>query len=66
MIGSVVTPKEGLKPVYVSIGHLISLETAVKIVKHCTRDRNRIPEPIAQAHRIASEEKRKIQELTMA
>jgi deoxyribonuclease V len=59
VIGSVVTTKEGAKPVYVSVGHLISLETAVKIVKHCARS-GRIPEPLSQAHRIASEEARKV------
>jgi deoxyribonuclease V len=60
IVSAVVTTKEGVKPVYVSVGHLISLGTAVKIVKHCTRN-SRIPEPILQAHKIASEEKRKVQ-----
>jgi deoxyribonuclease V len=55
IIGSVVTTKEDSKPVYVSVGHLISLKTAIKIVKHCVRN-SRIPEPLLQAHRIASEE----------
>ena len=54
IIGSVVTTKEDSKPVYVSVGHLISLRTAIKIVKHCVRD-SRIPEPLLQAHKIASE-----------
>jgi deoxyribonuclease V len=54
IIGSVVTTKDGSKPVYVSVGHLISLGTAIKIVKYCVRN-SRIPEPIRQAHRIASE-----------
>jgi deoxyribonuclease V len=57
IVGSVVTTKEYVKPIYVSIGHLISLATAVKIVRHCTRG-NRIPEPLLAAHRIASEKKR--------
>jgi deoxyribonuclease V len=61
IIGAVVTTKEGVKPVYVSVGHLISLGTAVKIAKHCVRN-NKIPEPILQAHKIAAEEKRKVQE----
>jgi len=60
VISAVVTTKEGAKPVFVSVGHLISLGTAVKIVKHCARN-SRIPEPILQAHNIASEEKRKVQ-----
>jgi deoxyribonuclease V len=60
IIGAVVTTKVGVKPVYVSVGHLISLETAVKIAKQCVRN-SRIPEPILQAHKIASEERRKVQ-----
>lgn len=59
VIGAVVTTKRGRKPVYVSVGHMVSLETAVKIVKHCTRH-NRIPEPILKAHELATAEKRKI------
>jgi deoxyribonuclease V len=59
IIGAVVTTKEGVKPVYVSVGHLISLGTAVKIAKHCVRN-SRIPEPILQAHKIASEERYKV------
>jgi deoxyribonuclease V len=60
VISEVVTTKKGAKPVYVSVGHLTSLGTAVEIVKHCVRN-SRIPEPILQAHKIASEEKRKVQ-----
>jgi deoxyribonuclease V len=60
IISAVVTTKNGAKPVYVSIGHMISLGTAVKIIKHCARN-SRIPEPTLQAHKIASEEKRKVQ-----
>ena len=58
IIGAVVTTKKGAKPVYVSVGHLISLGTAVEIAKHCVRN-SRVPEPILQAHTIASEERRK-------
>jgi deoxyribonuclease V len=60
IIGAVVTTKEGVKPVYVSVGHLISLETAVKIAKQCVRN-SRIPEPVLQAHKIASEERKRVQ-----
>jgi deoxyribonuclease V len=59
IIGEVVTTKEGVKPVYVSVGHLISLGTAVEIAKHCVRN-SKIPEPIWQAHKIVSEERRKV------
>ena len=55
VIGAVVTTKQGAKPIYVSIGHMVSLETAVKIVKHCAR--SRIPEPLLQAHKLATKER---------
>ncbi len=56
VIGAVVTTKQGAKPVYVSIGHMVSLETAIKIVKRCAV--NRIPEPLLQAHKLATKERR--------
>jgi deoxyribonuclease V len=55
VIGEVVSTKPGVKPVYVSIGHMVSLETAVKIVVHCSK--SRIPEPLLQAHKLATEER---------
>jgi deoxyribonuclease V len=58
VVGAMVTTKHGQKPIYVSIGHMISLETAIQITKHCTQQR--IPEPILMAHEIATCEKRKI------
>ncbi len=61
VIGAVVTTKKGAKPVYVSVGHLVSLGTAVEIIKHCLHN-NRIPEPILQAHKIAAKEKREVRE----
>ena len=60
VLGAVVTTKESVKPVYVSVGHLVSLGTAVEITKHCVRNSG-ILEPILQAHKIAAEEKRKAQ-----
>jgi len=48
--------KKGEKPIFVSIGHKISLERAIDIVMNCTL-RYRIPEPIRLAHAIANQEK---------
>jgi deoxyribonuclease V len=59
VIGAVVKTKQDCKPVYVSVGHMVSLETAVKIVRHCVCH-SRIPEPILKAHQMATAEKRKI------
>lgn len=52
VIGEIVTTEEGSKPVYVSIGHMVSLETAVQIIRHCLK--GRIPEPLLQAHKLAT------------
>jgi len=59
VVGAVVTTKHGFKPLYVSVGHMVSLKTAIRIVKHCAI-KNRVPEPILKAHQIAAMEKRKI------
>jgi deoxyribonuclease V len=59
IVGAAVKTASG-KIVYVSVGHMVSLETAIKIVKHCTRG-NSIPEPIKIAHQIATAERSKIQ-----
>ena len=59
VVGAVVTTKLGCKPVFVSVGNMVSLETAVEIVKHCSR-RSRVPEPVLWAHEVAAVEKRKI------
>lgn len=49
---------EHKQPVYVSIGHKISLETAVEVTKNCMI--YKIPEPIRQADLISREYIRKI------
>jgi deoxyribonuclease V len=52
-IGAVVTTRQEVKPLYVSIGHMVSLQTAIKIVLHCAK--TRIPEPLRLAHKLATE-----------
>ena len=59
VIGALVKTKRGCKPVFVSVGHMVSLETAIRIVRHCIRH-SRIPEPFSKADQIATAEKRKI------
>ncbi|HML03254.1 MAG TPA: endonuclease V [Candidatus Bathyarchaeia archaeon] len=60
IVGAAVTTKKGRNPVYVSIGNMISLKTAIAIVRRSART-YAIPEPTRQAHIIATQEKRKIQ-----
>jgi deoxyribonuclease V len=53
IIGAVLRTRKNTQPVYVSIGHRISLETAIQLVLACT-EAYRLPEPTRQAHRLAS------------
>ncbi len=53
VIGAVLRTRVGVKPLYVSIGHRISLETAIRWVIACT-GRFRLPETTRHAHRLAS------------
>lgn len=55
-IGAVLRTRAGVKPVYVSSGHRVSLKTAIKITLACTT-RYRLPETTRQAHHLASLEK---------
>lgn len=48
-IGAAVFTVAGHKPVYVSIGHMVSLNRAINIVLHCVK-KSRIPEPLRVAH----------------
>jgi len=59
IIGAVVRTKNNVKPVFVSIGHKIDLETAVKLALGCDRG-YRIPEPTRQADIFVSELKRNL------
>lgn len=52
VIGAVVRTRTNVQPLYVSIGHRITLENATKVVLACTRG-YRLPEPIRWAHRVA-------------
>ena len=53
IIGAVVRTRTNVSPLYVSIGHRISLATAVDYVLRCTT-RFRLPETTRWAHRLAS------------
>jgi len=53
IIGACVRTRSGVKPVYVSIGHRISLDTAISIILKLVT-RYRIPEPTRLAHQLAS------------
>lgn len=52
-IGVVLRTRDGVAPLYVSIGHRISLDSAVRWALACT-PRYRLPETTRRAHRLAS------------
>jgi len=54
IIGAAVKTSPRAKPIYVSIGHKISLNTAIRITLWATRKGFKLPEPIRQAHLVAN------------
>lgn len=52
-VGAALRTRSGVRPVYVSIGHRISLHSAVEYTLRCVT-RYRLPETTRQAHRLAS------------
>ncbi len=55
VIGAVVRTRTGVRPIFVSVGHRVNLETAVSLVLGCAA-RYRLPEPIRWAHRVSGGE----------
>jgi deoxyribonuclease V len=53
VVGRVVRTREGVSPVYVSVGNRIDLDSAVELVLACCT-RYRLPEPTRQAHNAAN------------
>jgi deoxyribonuclease V len=53
VIGAVLRTRTGIKPLYISIGHKVSLESALRFVMACTT-RYKLPETTRAAHRLAS------------
>ncbi len=55
VLGAVVRTRDHVSPVFVSVGHRVSLETAIEYVLACCRG-YRLPETTRYAHRVASGE----------
>jgi deoxyribonuclease V len=55
-IGYVLRTRDNVKPLYISPGHKITLQSACRIVLRCTT-RYRLPETTRQAHHLASNAK---------
>lgn len=54
LIGAVLRTRAGVKPVYISPGHLADLPSAIELTLRCTT-KYRLPEPIRQAHHAAGQ-----------
>ncbi|MBE0574827.1 MAG: deoxyribonuclease V [Desulfuromonadales bacterium] len=63
-VGAVVRTRQGVRPMYISPGHLVSIDRAVEIVLRCGGG-YRLPEPTRQAH-LASNRLRVADELSVA
>jgi len=60
-VGEVLRARDNVKPIYVTTGHRVSLDSAVQLVKQCC-DGYRIPRPTREADHYARELRRKYQE----
>lgn len=56
-VGAVLCTRTGVKPLFISPGHLCDVESAIRIVLSCCRG-YRLPEPSRHAHRLAEATKR--------
>lgn len=57
-VGTVLTTRDGVKPLYISPGHLLDLPAAAELVMRCL-GRYRLPEPTRLAHHLANEARRR-------
>jgi len=54
VLGMALRTRDNTRPIFVSVGHRIDLETAVRLTLACA-PRYRIPEPTRQAHNLVNE-----------
>ena len=60
-VGEVLRTRDGVKPIYVTTGHRVALDSAVELVKRCA-DGFRIPRPTREADHFVRDLRRSYQE----
>ena len=60
-VGVVLRTRDGVKPIYVTVGHRVSLDSAVRLVRQCV-DGFRIPKPTREADHYVRDLRRAYQE----
>jgi deoxyribonuclease V len=55
VVGRAIIIKEKAKPLFVSVGHKVSLDKAVEVIKECMRPLHKLPEPLFLAHKLVKE-----------
>jgi deoxyribonuclease V len=58
-VGWIFKSKKGCRPIFISPGHLVSLESSIEITRRCI-GKYKLPSPLYYAHKLASETKRTI------
>jgi deoxyribonuclease V len=51
-VGYALVSKKGTRPIYISPGHRVSLESSLEITQHCIK-KHKLPEPTRLAHILA-------------
>jgi len=54
-VAKILETKKGSRPLYISPGNMISLDTAVELTKKYTKELHKLPEPLMKAHKYARE-----------
>lgn len=62
-VARVLDTREKAKPIYVSPGHRVSLQKAVEVVRQTLRE-HKLPEPLHEAHKVASKVRRRLRQET--
>jgi endonuclease-3 related protein len=63
-VGRALRTKDGIKPIFVSVGHMVSLDKALNIALECCT-KYRLPEPTRRAHMLVNKIRREALDLNL-